>query len=130
MKYLLSLSIWLLLPSLVLAQTGKVRGKVVDNTQSGLPGVSIVIKSGGLGAHTDEHGVFEISNINDGSYTLSVSSVGFKTRELPLTISQNEVEIGAIMLYEGDEILREVVVQGEREDKFSRSNTAYVAKLL
>lgn len=129
MKYLLYLSIWLLLPSLVLAQTGKVRGKVVDNTQIGIPGVSIVIKSAGLGTYTDENGAFEISNINDGNYILSVSSVGFKTRELPLAISQNEAELGPITLYEGDEILREVVVQGERENKFSRSNTAYVAKL-
>lgn len=108
------------MPALALEQTRIVKGKVVNNTKSSLPGVSVVIKNTGLGAYIDENGVFEISNINDGGYTFSISSVGFKTRELPLAISQNEDELGAITLYEDDEVLREVVVEGERENKFSR----------
>nr|WP_262485492.1 TonB-dependent receptor [Dyadobacter crusticola] len=102
---------------------------MMDNSKNGLPGVNVVIKNTGIGAQTNESGYFEIANINDGSYVLSVSSVGFKTREIRFTISQNEVDLETVTLYAGDEILREVVVEGERENKFSRSKTAYVSKL-
>lgn len=129
MKRILSLSISLLISYISLAQTGKLKGIVVDNTKNGLPGVSIVIKSLKTGTHTSDAGLFEMSNLNDGNYILSISSIGFKTKELPVAIAQNEVDLGTITLYEGDEILREVVVEGERDNKFSRNNTAYVAKL-
>ncbi|QRR02501.1 TonB-dependent receptor [Dyadobacter sandarakinus] len=129
MKLLLSFSLSLLLSFQSFAQTGKVRGTVLDNTKTGLPGVSVVVKNTSLGTTTDHTGAFEISGITDGVYVLSVSSIGFKTKEIPLTISQNEVDLETVILYAGDEILREVVVEGERENKFSRSKTAYVSKL-
>jgi iron complex outermembrane receptor protein len=129
MKLLLSISICLLLSVPGFAQSGKLKGIVVDNTKSGLPGVNVVIKNTGNGTQTSETGYFEIANINDGSYVLSISSVGFKTKEVSFTIAQNEIDLQTITLYAGDEILREVVVEGERENKFSRSKTAYVSKL-
>ena len=119
----------MLLSSFSFAQTGKLKGIVTDNAKNSLPGVSILIKDSGKGTHTNEEGFFEISEINDGTHTLSISSVGFKTREVSFTISQNEVDIKTIILYEGDEILREVIVEGESENKFSRNKTAYVSKL-
>ena len=129
MKKLFSISICLLLSSFSFAQTGKVRGIVKDNANNTLPGVNVILKNSTVGTQTNEAGFFEISNINDGQYTLSISSVGFKIKELPFTISQNEVDLKTITIYEGDEILREVVIEGERENKFSRNKTAYVAKL-
>ncbi|WP_353719060.1 TonB-dependent receptor [Dyadobacter sp. 676] len=129
MKYLLLLSVWLLLSPLAFAQSAKIKGKVIDNARNGLPGVSVMLRNTSLGAHTDAEGLFEISNVGEGNYILAVSSVGFKTRELAVSVSGAEADLGSITLYEGDEILREVVVEGERENKFSRSNTAYVAKL-
>lgn len=129
MKKLLSISLCLLLSFYSLAQTGKVRGIVKDNANNTLPGVNVILKNSTVGTQTNEAGLFEISNINDGQYTLSISSVGFKIKELPLTINQNEVDLKTIVIYEGDEILREVVIEGERENKFSRNKTAYVAKL-
>ncbi|KQS33877.1 TonB-dependent receptor [Dyadobacter sp. Leaf189] len=129
MKLLLSLSICFFLSSPCFAQSGKVKGTVADISKNGLPGVNVVIKNTSTGTQTNESGYFEIANINDGSYVLSVSSVGFKTKEISFTIAQNEVDLETVTLYAGDEILREVVVEGERENKFSRSKTAYVSKL-
>ena len=129
MKILLSIVISFLLSSACFAQTGKLSGTVMDNTKMGLPGANILIKNTTLGAQADDTGFFEIANIADGSYVLSISSVGFKTKEVPFTISQNEVDLKTIVLYAGDEILREVVIEGERDNKFSRSKTAYVSKL-
>jgi iron complex outermembrane receptor protein len=129
MKHLLSFVAFLLLSSSVFAQTGKLRGTVTDITGNTLPGVSTLIKNTNIGASTDATGVFTISSIADGDYILSVSSVGFKTKEVPFKIAQNEVDLNTITLYEGDEILREVIVEGERDNKFSRNQTAYVSKL-
>lgn len=129
MKILLSIVISFVLSSACFAQTGKLSGTVMDNTKLGLPGANILIKNTTLGAQADDTGFFEIANIADGSYVLSISSVGFKTKEVPFTISQNEVDLKTIVLYAGDEILREVVIEGERDNKFSRSKTAYVSKL-
>ncbi|SKB79628.1 TonB-dependent receptor [Dyadobacter psychrophilus] len=129
MKVLLSIVISLLLSSQCFAQTGKLSGTIMDNTKIGLPGANILIKNTSIGTQTNDTGFFEIANVADGNYILSISSVGFKTKEVPFTISQNEVDLKTIVLYAGDEILREVVIEGERENKFSRSKTAYVSKL-
>ncbi|MCF0041314.1 TonB-dependent receptor [Dyadobacter fanqingshengii] len=129
MKILLSIVISLFVSSQCFAQTGKLSGTVLDNTKIGLPGANILIKNTSFGAQTNDAGFFEMLNLNDGDYVLSISSVGFKTKEVGFTIAQNEVDLKTIVLYAGDEILREVVIEGERENKFSRSKTAYVSKL-
>lgn len=129
MKYFFATCFCILLSAASYGQTGKVRGSVIDNGKNSLPGVNVVIRNTNAGTQTNASGDFEISNLNDGNYTVSISSVGFKTKEIAVTIAQNEVDLKTIVLYEGDEILREVVIEGERDNKFSRNQTAYVAKL-
>ncbi|HEV7382860.1 MAG TPA: TonB-dependent receptor [Dyadobacter sp.] len=129
MKYYLSILLCLLVSTLAFAQTGKVTGTVVDNTSNAIPGATVLIKSTRTGTSADASGAFTISNIAAGNYVLTVSSIGFKTKEIAITVAENEVNLNTIMLYEGDEILREVLVEGERDNKFSRNETAYVAKL-
>lgn len=129
MRTFLPVLLFLLITCLSYGQSGKLKGVVLDNSKKSIPGVTVLIKDTKIGTQSDSDGVFELSNLNDGNYTLSISSIGFKTKELPVTIAQNEVDLKTITLYEGDEILREVLVQGESENKFSRNQTAYVAKL-
>ncbi|MEP2968849.1 TonB-dependent siderophore receptor, partial [Nonlabens ulvanivorans] len=62
--------------------------------------------------------------------TLILSSIGFKTREIPFSIiNQKDLKVETIILYEGNEILSAIVIEGERRNKFSRKKTAYVSKL-
>ena len=129
MRNYLSFVICLLLSAQVFAQTGKLTGTVIDNTNNAIPGATVLIKSTRIGTSTDASGAFTIANIADGDYVLAVSSIGFKTKEISVSIAHNELNLNTIMLYEGDEILREVLVEGERDNKFSRNETAYVAKL-
>src|SRR5690606_15475946 len=87
-------------------------------------------KSTNKGAQTNENGFFEISNIANGQYILSVSYLGFKSKEVSFEISNNAtIDLGTITLYEGNEILDEVLIEGDRTNKFSRKETAYVSKL-
>ena len=88
------------------------------------------IKSGTKGTQSNDNGTFRIENLTSGSYILSVSYLGFKTREINFSVADNQnLELNTITLYEGNEILNEVVIEGERTNKFSRKQTAYVAKL-
>lgn len=93
-------------------------------------GVNVSIKNTTEGTQTDENGIFEITHLENGNYALSFSYLGFKTKEVSASISNNENQkLEPIILYEGNEILSEVVVEGERRNKFSRKKTAYVSKL-
>jgi iron complex outermembrane receptor protein len=119
----------LLSTSFSFSQNGSIKGTTIDNTQRVVSGVNIFIKNSTQGVESDKNGVFEITNIADGNHILVVSYLGFKTKEIPFTISNNETkQFGAIILYEGNELLREVVLYA-RNNKFSRKETAYVAKL-
>ncbi|PKQ46817.1 TonB-dependent receptor [Confluentibacter flavum] len=112
------------------SQSGTVKGTIQDYNHTSLISVNVSLKSTTKGTQTNENGFFEISSITSGDYILNVSYLGFKSKEIPFKISNNEtIDLGNITLYEGNEILDEVVVNGERTNKFSRKETAYVSKL-
>jgi iron complex outermembrane receptor protein len=93
-------------------------------------GANVSLKNTSKGAQTNEKGSFEISNLESGDYVLTLSYLGFKTKDIALSISNNQnLDLGNITLYEGNEILTEVVINGERRNMFSRKKTAYVSKL-
>jgi len=130
MKNICTLAVILISFSFSFAQNGKLKGRIIDNAKAPLLGVNALIKNSKLGMQTDENGAFEIANITNGSYVLIVSYLGFKTKEIPFRIEGNQTkELSEIVLYEGNELLTEVVVMGDRKNKFSRKKTAYVSKL-
>jgi outer membrane receptor protein involved in Fe transport len=77
-----------LVPTLLLAQEGKIRGKVTDK-ESGEPliGANVSIEGANYGASTDLEGVFVIINVPVGTYTLRASYVGYS----PITVSNVRV---------------------------------------
>ncbi|MCM4151721.1 TonB-dependent siderophore receptor [Arenibacter sp. N53] len=130
MKNQLALLFLLIVKSLAFSQSATVQGTITDNTQTPLFGVNIIIQSSEKGTQSDENGYFEIKNLGNGDQTLSLSYLGFKTRDIAFSIiNNNTLDLKNLVLYEGNEILSEVIVEGERINKFSRKKTAYVAKL-
>ncbi|SHE99858.1 iron complex outermembrane recepter protein [Psychroflexus salarius] len=130
MKNLLSFLTLVMLTNIALAQNGTVSGTVKDNNQAPLYGVNVYFKDTTIGTQTNKNGEFKISNLENGDYTLLISYIGFKTREIQLSVINNQNKnLGTITLYEGNEILSEVIINGERRNKFSRRKTAYVSKL-
>jgi len=60
-------------------QTGKIAGHLVDaQTREPLPGASVVIEGTRLGAAANLEGYYFINNVSPGTYTLSVSLVGYQ----------------------------------------------------
>jgi outer membrane receptor protein involved in Fe transport len=67
-----------LLPALVLAQDGKLRGRITDR-DSGEPlvGANVFVEATNLGAACDINGDYVILSVRPGVYTLRVSYVGY-----------------------------------------------------
>ncbi len=122
--------LFLLFPILSFSQTVTITGKMVDNNNQPLSNVNISVVGTTTGTQSDLDGNFEISKLPDAEVTLLFSSLGYKSRELAID-QQNKISInlGNIILYEGNEILTAVTISGERRNKFSRKKSAYVAKL-
>jgi iron complex outermembrane recepter protein len=130
MKKQLTILFILVLNAFGFSQNGTVKGTIQDNNNNDLSGVNVSLKTTTKGTQTNENGSFEISNISSGDYVLAISYLGFKSKEVAIKLNANQtLDLGTITLYEGNEILDEVVIDGERTNKFSRKATAYVSKL-
>ena len=65
---------------LIASNVGKIVGRITDE-ESGDPliGANIIIKETSQGASTDNSGDFVIINVHPGSYTVSISYMGYET---------------------------------------------------
>ena len=111
-------------------ENSTIKGRITDADQKPLSGVNVLIAQLNTGTQSNEQGDFSIENLSAGNYSLTISYLGFKTQSKQVSVQNDGVlTLGNIVLYEGNEILNEVVINGERQNKFSRKKTAYVAKL-
>ncbi|GAB1445733.1 TonB-dependent receptor [Flammeovirgaceae bacterium] len=97
------------------AQNLLLSGKVFDR-ESKIPlvGANLSIRNSDLGISTDSLGQFGLY-VNPGSYVLSISYVGYKSRTISLQMDQNR-DI-RIVLTEDIGVLNEVSVSAEAPDK-------------
>lgn len=91
----------------VIGQT-KISGTIVDDTNEGLPGASIMIKGTTNGTETDIDGKFTIT-ASASTGKIVITFLGFKTKEVSFSGSAN---LGTIQLEEDGNILEEVVLKG------------------
>ena len=93
------------------AQTFTLSGKVVDENQEALIGATVMVKETNQGNSTNFEGKFQF-NLKEGSYTLKVSFIGFKTLERKVTLTQNQEVV--IQLISDENVLDEVLVSAVR----------------
>ena len=111
----------MMLVSIVTMAQGVVRGRVLDKQSDEalqfvnvkVTGANGKVAGGGM---TDVNGSFNISGLKDGSYTLQLSFVGYKTvtRTFQLSAQKRTQHYNAIYLSEDTHTLREVQVTGQR----------------
>jgi hypothetical protein len=84
------------------AQNGIIRGNVYDQ-DSGEPIMfgTVVLEGTDFGTNTDIDGFFSFSNLEDGSYTIQVSYVGYDTQTLDVEVKGGNIVYRRIMLVEG-----------------------------
>lgn len=72
---------------MVFAQTGSIKGRVLDGDGNGLAGANVSLKGTSQGSLTDADGNYEITRVRDGSYTVVASFIGFKSMEQQTAVS-------------------------------------------
>ncbi len=99
------------------AQTGIIRGKVIDgNNSEEIIGANVVIKGTVQGTATNIEGKFEIPRIEPGTYSLVVSFISYKTQTIEnIKVEADKATVLNIKLSEDASQLEEVVIIGERE---------------
>ena len=119
-RFFLTCTLLLLCAAGVLAQ-GTVRGRVLDKqSDEALPFVSVRVNGadGRLagGCTTDDGGHFSVGGLKDGSYTLQISLIGYKTvtRSFQLSPQKRTQHYNAIYLSEDAQTLQAVQVTGQR----------------
>ena len=104
-----------------------ISGTVMDaNDRSLLPGANVVIEGTFHGVHTNSNGIFQLENLNKGTYTLVVSYVGYHTSKKEIDLDRNaDLEI----LLEPSAILsQEVIVSATRADSRTPSTHSNVSR--
>ncbi|WP_419213713.1 TonB-dependent siderophore receptor [Maribacter sp. X9] len=97
------------------AQSGNVKGRVIDQRQNGLFNVNITLSNTSLGTTTDSSGNFEIDDLAAGSYTLTFSMIGYTKQTASVTIIPDRTTtLATVVLTEKNEQLTEVVVEGHQ----------------
>lgn len=107
----------------VFAQTAKVSGKVTDEKNQALVGVSVVIKGTTKGTVSDAEGNYAIEA--DGGQTLLFSFVGYTSKEVTIN-SKSTVNIS---LVEDAAALDEVVVTGVFDKRTKMSASVAISTL-
>jgi hypothetical protein len=110
------ISLLLILPSLLISQTGKISGKIYNEaTREPIPGANVVVEGTYLGAAADVNGNYTIINVPPGKYNLVVSAVGFvKTTVRNVIVNADKTTFIDVAMKEEVIGLPEVVVQAER----------------
>jgi outer membrane receptor for ferrienterochelin and colicins len=100
---------FLLLSTLSFGQSisGKIRAKNGDE----IPYANVYLKKTKIGTSSNENGFYELKNVLKDSYTLIVSSIGYKTKSIKIKITSDEKITKNITLSE-DDSLDEIVISG------------------
>ena len=108
-----------LLPAFVFSQkkTAFVTGKVLDENESPLAHVSVVILGKQSGVATNDSGSFHLKVPADRSFALVFSYTGYKTEQKNFLLSENERETITLRMERGATVLQEVVIADQRDRK-------------
>jgi len=77
--------------SFLYSQSASISGTVKDSLNGdALIGANVFIQGTSLGAATTENGQYQINNVNPGTYTIKVSYIGYQSKELEITLSEEK----------------------------------------
>jgi iron complex outermembrane receptor protein len=109
----LLLTIILTVSSISLYAQG-VKGIVKDaTTNQGIPGTSVVVEGRSSGTATDNNGNYTL-RLPAGSYKIKISSVGYETSTISVSVSGTEFTSQDVSLKESTSTLQEIAVIGSR----------------
>ncbi|HIG32377.1 MAG TPA: TonB-dependent receptor [Flavobacteriales bacterium] len=122
--YLLSI---LLFTSTVFAQTGNIRGFVYEKS-SGEPIMfcNVILKGTTIGASTDINGMYNVSKVKAGNYTLMVTYIGYDTSSVNITLKSGKILTQNLEISESSVKLNEVRISAERTEMRTEVKAAVI----
>ena len=111
----------LLIPTLLLAQTGTIRGFVYDKA-TGEPVIftNVTLKNTTIGAATDVNGYFSITRVPTGGQTLMVSYLGYETLEKAVTVVKDQILTEKLFMVKGAITIGEFEVSAVKQEAQTR----------
>ncbi|RJP66189.1 MAG: TonB-dependent receptor [Ignavibacteriales bacterium] len=117
--FLIGIVILLFISMNIHAQTGVISGTVVNKeNQTALNGANVLLDGPDIRKTTDDKGKFIIEGLPTGSYTISVSFVGYKTTELEVEVKNDTPAFVYIELNPASLVLGEVTVSSYKYEKY------------
>jgi len=117
----------LLYVSTFLAQNS-ITGTINDQTGAPLPGVNVILDGTKIGAVTDFDGNYAINNVENGTYNLTATYMGFKNFSISVTIQGADISVN-ITLIEDAQSLNEIVVTGVVNPKSKLASSVSVSTM-
>ncbi|MBQ0142983.1 MAG: carboxypeptidase-like regulatory domain-containing protein, partial [Prevotellaceae bacterium] len=97
------------------ATDSHITGHVLDAaTQEHLGYINVQLQGTTIGCTTDESGHFFLKNLPLGSQIVVFSFVGYKTKEVPITIQADSTYVLDVSIEEGSYLLENVVVSANK----------------
>lgn len=110
-----------------LAQSNKISGKITDAKGDALAGASVIIKGTTKGTSADKAGVFTIDNVENGTYKLVMSFIGYQNKEVSVSVPQSGSL--TIALQDDAAALDEVVVTGVFDKRTRMESSVAISTL-
>ncbi|MFK7780944.1 TonB-dependent receptor, partial [Psychroserpens sp.] len=101
--------------STVLAQSN-ISGNIADSAGIPLAGVNVIIEGTTQGAVSDFDGNYTITSVENGTYTLNATYLGFSKFTQSVTINNEDITIN-ILMTEDSESLDQIIVTGVTNPK-------------
>ncbi len=112
----------------VYGQSGTITGNVLDDTGLPLPGASLILKGTSIGTSTDFDGAFQFNKIDEGSYTVIISYLGFDNQEIEVQVVSNQNTELNIAMKGSSEALDEVVISTSADGQSKALNKQRTAE--
>jgi len=114
----------------VFAQSGTIKGTVKISSGQPAEMVNIGLKGTSKGTTTNSRGEYEINKVEAGTHTLVISFIGLETTERQIEVKANETTlVPEITLKENVQELSEVMILGQKHNKFYNDSSFVVGKL-
>jgi Fe(3+) dicitrate transport protein len=115
MKYWINtILLFLIVSFATFGQKVVILGKVVDQSKNAIVGASVTLKGTVRGVQTNTNGEYIIKGLKAGDYTILVSSIGLKSKELSFSLQENEVKSLDFELQEESTLLKDIQVISSR----------------
>jgi outer membrane receptor for ferrienterochelin and colicins len=99
----------LMTATFIVGQT--IGGKITADNGDEIPYANVYLKNTKIGTSANDTGLYELKNMPKDSYTLIISSIGFKTKALKITVVNDEQITRNVTLF-ADDSLDEIVISG------------------